>query len=272
MVQVHRRQLTIGEYAAATQLTAKALRLYDEQGLIKPRVVDSATGYRYYETDQVATGRLVRALRDMNLSLTQVAQVLASSRGSQPALLRQFLRDAELRLARERAAYRSALLMLHPKAATAELEVREFSTDQQLVAVFTFNTHRRNFAEQALLQLSAHSATLRSHRSGTDDQCAIALLEPLSDDDTQVELAIPVDPGANLINHTSRLVSPRGYAAVSAPLASCIDGFTPAIDALFDWFDRKGMHAIGHPEFVLRTGGDDLGGSIRWAFAVDENS
>jgi len=266
MTHAHRRQLTIGEYAAATQLTAKALRLYDEQGLIKPSLVDAANGYRYYHADQVATGRLVRTLRDMNLSLAQVAQVLAISRGSQPALLRDFLRDAEQRLARERTAYQAALLMLRSKAPSQELEVHEFSTEQQRVALFNFSANRRQFVEQAVLQISTHIATLQPHRSGGQGDCAISLIEPLTDDDAQVELAIPIDINAVSTNLTTRLLSPRRYASVPAPPGSFLDGFTSSIDALFDWFDRKGVHAVGHPEVVLHTHRRDLEGSVRWAF------
>ncbi len=41
-------RMTIGEFAREAGLTAKALRLYDEMGLIEPAEVDPATGYRYY--------------------------------------------------------------------------------------------------------------------------------------------------------------------------------------------------------------------------------
>src|SRR5262245_63472020 len=105
------RRLTIGEFGAATQLTAKALRLYDEQGLLRPDRTDPATGYRYYGAEQVPVGRLIRVLRDMNLSLSQVQQVLGAVPGLRQLLLRDFLQEAEQRLARERGAYQAALLM-----------------------------------------------------------------------------------------------------------------------------------------------------------------
>ena len=272
MTHARRRQLTIGEYAAATQLTAKALRLYDEQGLIKPSVVDSATGYRYYHADQVAKGRLVRALRDMSLSLAQVAQVLAMSPGSQPALLREFLRDAEHRLARERTAYQTALLMLRSRAPSQELAVAELSSEQQRVALFNFSTNRREFVEQALLQISTHVGRLQSDGYNVFDACAIALIEPLTDDDAQVELAIPIDINASSGNLTTRMISARHYATVPAPPSSFLEGIAPSIDALFDWFDRKGAQAVGCPEVVLRTGDKELEASVRWAFTADESS
>jgi PPM family protein phosphatase len=40
--------LTIGEFAEATRISPKALRLYAEQGLLMPTRVDGDSGYRYY--------------------------------------------------------------------------------------------------------------------------------------------------------------------------------------------------------------------------------
>jgi DNA-binding transcriptional MerR regulator len=267
----HQRHLTIGEYAAATQLTAKALRLYEEHGLITPSSVDRTTGYRYYQLEQVATGRLVRALREMNLSLAQIGQVLGASHGLQPALLRDFLRDAEQRLARERAAYQSALLMLRSKVAGTSAPVEEYEALQERVALFTLVTKRTSFIEHASQMLSTQVSVLRSHRTRTQSDCAFSLLEPLSDDEARIELAVPIDSDSNLSNVTTRLVSARRYASVAASPSALVDGFTSCIDALFDWFDRKGVEAVGFPEVVLRTGTDDLGVAVRWAFKADEN-
>ena len=40
--------MSIGDFARASGLTAKALRLYDETGLLEPAEVDEFTGYRWY--------------------------------------------------------------------------------------------------------------------------------------------------------------------------------------------------------------------------------
>jgi hypothetical protein len=40
--------LTIGVFAKASRLSPKALRLYDELGLLTPARVDPVTGYRRY--------------------------------------------------------------------------------------------------------------------------------------------------------------------------------------------------------------------------------
>ena len=42
--------LKIGEFSKMSQLTVKALRFYEKEGLLLPAAVDSLTGYRMYET------------------------------------------------------------------------------------------------------------------------------------------------------------------------------------------------------------------------------
>jgi DNA-binding transcriptional MerR regulator len=54
--------LTIGEFARLTQLTTKALRIYDESGLLCPARVDQTSGYRYYNLDHARVGRLIGSL------------------------------------------------------------------------------------------------------------------------------------------------------------------------------------------------------------------
>ena len=42
--------MTIGRFARVTGLTVKALRHYDEVGLLRPAAVDAETGYRSYSS------------------------------------------------------------------------------------------------------------------------------------------------------------------------------------------------------------------------------
>jgi PPM family protein phosphatase len=67
--------LTIGEFAQATGLTAKALRLYDDLGLLLPAEVDSHNGYRYYDLHQVEAARLVARLRAAGVPLARIAAI-----------------------------------------------------------------------------------------------------------------------------------------------------------------------------------------------------
>ncbi|MGC0418037.1 MerR family transcriptional regulator [Embleya sp. AB8] len=67
--------MTIGEFARASRLSPKALRLYDELGLLRPVRVDPTTGYRYYDPAQLERARLVAWLRRIGMPLAHIRDV-----------------------------------------------------------------------------------------------------------------------------------------------------------------------------------------------------
>lgn len=67
--------LTIGAFARASRLSPKALRLYDDLGLLPPARVDPVTGYRRYHPDQLERARLVAWLRRLGMPLDRIGVV-----------------------------------------------------------------------------------------------------------------------------------------------------------------------------------------------------
>ncbi|POX41599.1 hypothetical protein C3486_08680 [Streptomyces sp. Ru73] len=67
--------LTIGAFARASRLSPKALRLYDELGLLRPARVDPRSGYRFYARDQLERARLVAWLRRLGMPLARIRTV-----------------------------------------------------------------------------------------------------------------------------------------------------------------------------------------------------
>jgi DNA-binding transcriptional MerR regulator len=95
--------LTIGTFAARARLSAKALRLYDRLGLLSPAHVDEATGYRYYRAGQVERARLVAMLRQLDMPLARIAEVVAADDGPTAVdLLGTYWADVEARVAEQR--------------------------------------------------------------------------------------------------------------------------------------------------------------------------
>ena len=68
--------LKIGDFSKLSLVSVKALRYYDELGLLKPVQVDEFTGYRYYSTSQLTRLNRILALKDLGLALEQIAQLL----------------------------------------------------------------------------------------------------------------------------------------------------------------------------------------------------
>ncbi|MBU3867685.1 MerR family transcriptional regulator [Streptomyces sp. 4503] len=67
--------LTIGAFARASRLSPKALRLYDELGLLPPARVDPHSGYRHYDPAQLERARLVAWLRRLGMPLAEIRTV-----------------------------------------------------------------------------------------------------------------------------------------------------------------------------------------------------
>jgi DNA-binding transcriptional MerR regulator len=82
-------EISIGEFARRSRLSLKALRLYDERGVLVPSRVDQASGYRYYDAAQVDQARLVVMLRQLQLPLAAIRELLACD----PADARRELAD-----------------------------------------------------------------------------------------------------------------------------------------------------------------------------------
>ena len=59
---------------------SKALRLYDELGVLTPSRVDSESGYRYYDVAQLEDARLVAMLRQLEFPLAEIKELWRASR------------------------------------------------------------------------------------------------------------------------------------------------------------------------------------------------
>ncbi len=89
------KEISIGEFARRSRLSLKALRLYDELGVLVPSRVDQASGYRYYDTAQLDEARIVVMLRQLQLPLAAIKELLACDPPDAAARIAEHWRDAE---------------------------------------------------------------------------------------------------------------------------------------------------------------------------------
>jgi DNA-binding transcriptional MerR regulator len=92
--------LSIGRFGRLTGLSIGALRHYHELLLLEPARIDPATGYRSYARGQVDEARLIARLRELDLPLPEIREILVASREDRRRLL---------------AAHRSRLLALQAR-------------------------------------------------------------------------------------------------------------------------------------------------------------
>ncbi|MFB7557561.1 protein phosphatase 2C domain-containing protein [Streptomyces brevispora] len=87
--------LTIGTFAKASRLSPKALRLYDELGLLTPARVDPVTGYRLYAPEQLDQARLVAWLRRLGMPLARIQHICTLEADSAAQEIRAFWAQVE---------------------------------------------------------------------------------------------------------------------------------------------------------------------------------
>jgi DNA-binding transcriptional MerR regulator len=255
-----RRTLSIGEFAAATQLTPKALRLYDEQQLLRP-ITTSVTGYRLYGADQVSTGRTIRALRDMNLSLQQIAKLLNTEGLATELLLRTYLTEADQRYARERRAFQAALMLLRKGSHGSPVSIVERLVPERTVVVRSFQARQALFPSTFIAACDLARAELKAAGLQVLDHFACTLSEPLGDEDSTFELLVSV-AAADHMQTDTRIVPERRYGSVEL-VSLDTQIITGAIDALFDWFDQRGATVMDVP--LISSRGESSWEAL-WAF------
>lgn len=68
-------QIPIGTFSFMTRLSQKALRLYDQKGLLVPEAKDPFTGYRYYTISQMKKAMKIKTLLFLGFSLEESSKL-----------------------------------------------------------------------------------------------------------------------------------------------------------------------------------------------------
>ncbi len=68
----------IGDFSKISEVSIKTLRYYDDINLLKPSYQDFFTGYRYYEETQLNEITLIKNLKELGLTLTEIKKYIES--------------------------------------------------------------------------------------------------------------------------------------------------------------------------------------------------
>ena len=68
--------LTTGQIAELSNISKKALFLYEEMGLITPDYIDAETGYRYYSYAQCGKINVIKQMQSIGMSIADIREML----------------------------------------------------------------------------------------------------------------------------------------------------------------------------------------------------
>ncbi len=114
---VDRNLMPIGRFARSCRLSVKALRHYDELGLLEPAFVDPQSRYRYYGRHQARDALMIGMLRSLDLPMA----VIRSALGAEPGDLKAVIDGEAARIEAEVASRQRTLLSLRHLAQAGAL-------------------------------------------------------------------------------------------------------------------------------------------------------
>lgn len=240
--------LTIGEFAEATRISPKALRLYAEHGLLMPTRVDGDSGYRYYRAEQLQVARLIALLRAADMPLREI---------------RHFLVDPQPELLDE---YRELLRSEHGR----RLEVLDY-VKRVLEEAEMFDVEVKQVLAQRYVSKTAHvriDGLERFITGAIDDLVADGVDGPPfcvfhgrvnETDDGPVEVGVPRTGGEHEL--------PAGEVAFVAvgDESAAFPAILGAYDAIARWAHENGRDFAGSPrEVYLSRPGEPVRWEVAW--------
>ncbi len=233
-----------GEFQQRSRLSAKALRLYVEQGLLVPARVDPVNRYRWFSTEQLADARQVAVLRGLGMPLAGIRDLLALDAPARAAAVREWWAGREAEHLAQRHLQRYLVSIIQPPEETT-MDIRTTTTPAR-----TSLSERATVSPEQLPGFIADAgrrlAALVEHHGGWAGPLAAIYRSPVTTDtDGEVEVAAPVAgplPVGGFAPPTRVLHEPAREAAV-VRLTRAQLRFPQVLqpyDELYAWVQRHG--------------------------------
>lgn len=265
--------LSIGRFAEASRLSLKALRLYDHSGLLQPYHVDPHTGYRYYHLKQLERARLILLLRQINMPLTTIKDVLDAPKNTARSVLDAYWRDVEMDMQTNRKIVKYLYTILQEEEVMAyPIEVKDVPqmnviSIQRKVIIKDLENYIKHSIETLITYARARQAVI------TEEPMGIYHGAVNEESDGPVEICLPVDRVLTPTNEiTSKSIAPTkvAYTTITRD-QSQFPHILDAYDAVFNWVKQQRHKITGSPWEIYvgnpnSTGPDDPFIEIAWPF------
>jgi DNA-binding transcriptional MerR regulator len=226
----------IGRFSQATRLSPRALRLYDERGLLVPARVDADSGYRYYRLEQVATGRTIALLRAAGMALEEIRAFMADPSAERLEAYETALGDE---LARRRRVLAYLRWSLAPKEESMFDVQTRHAPEQRYVSRST-RTHVDGL--ERFIVGSIDELVGEVERTGSP---FVLYHGPVNEqEDGPVEVCVPTAEGDRVL--------PAGEVAVTGVPTSHrqFPEILEAYDAIWNWAKEQGRELDGPPREI----------------------
>jgi serine/threonine protein phosphatase PrpC len=239
--------MSSGDFARASGLSRKALRLYDELGLLRPAAVDAFTGYRNYAPSQLEQARLVAWLRRLAMPLEQIRAVAAMDPGEAAKELTAYWEQIEAETAARRELARFLIGYLSRRETLAPEDSPELTISYAVKSDIGLIRASNEDAAYAGTRLLAVADGMGGHVGG--EVASSTVIDSLR----ALDVAVPAGEVLNALDHAVRRASSslRELAAANPSLT----GMGTTLTALLWSGSSIGLVHIGDTRaYLVRDG------------------
>jgi DNA-binding transcriptional MerR regulator len=245
------RLLAIGAFSRKSRLSMKALRLYDEMGLLKPAAVDRSSGYRYYDESQVGVARLIALLRRLEMPLAQIAEAVQLEPIALIKSIGSYWQgvEADLRTKRELVRYLTAFLSERGEQMfdieTREVPEQQVATLERKVLV----AELPGFIDEAMGKVYD---VLGQEGVPTGVPFVIYHGEVNTDSDGPVEVCVPFEGGVKPVGQIRLRMEPAHQEVFTRITKSQVafPGILEAYVAVEQWASDRSLSPVGSPREI----------------------
>ncbi len=239
--------LKIGDFSRLGLVYVKALRYYDETGLLKPVNVDQFTGYRYYSASQLGRLNRILALKDLGLSLEEIGTMLQEDLSVEQisGILRLRQAEAQTRLHEMQAQIQRVevrLRQLEKEGVEPMYDVALKMIPAQRVAYFRRVAPSYAGVGELFGELFGYIGRLQVRPTGPT---ILIMHDPeFREQDVDIEVAIPVAAPVPTGTPLADRVLPETQAACVIHQGA-YDGVGTAYNAVMAWLEPNGYKIAG---------------------------
>jgi DNA-binding transcriptional MerR regulator len=256
---------TIGEFARHGRVSVRMLRHYDAIGLLEPVRVDAATGYRFYEARQLSELNRIVALKDLGLTLEQVASIMNQQVTSAELRGMLMLRRAELQEQIASDAARLAQVEVRLNAIESEageppaVVVKRIAGARVAELTGVAAGYEPQFITPVIQPLYHELPCLLCEAGVTVTGPGVAYYADSGDDAGTIDVHAALPVAGKLGDRQAFDVVDLSEMPAAATLIhhGSMDEVLPSIQALARWIDAHGYQSLGYPREVTLKFSDD---------------
>lgn len=243
-------RIPIGTFSRVTRLSQRALRLYDERGLLAPSGKDLCTGYRSYTFDQIGRGVVIGHLVSLGFGLAEVGALLDARDAGDAATIRRLFAARREAVGGERR--RLAAIDAALARGGAEPEIFAMSISEPIVkeipALRVISRRDRGTYSETISRMIGEVCGALAPRNGREP--AFRVTGPIMtiyhdneyrEQDADIEVALPVTGRVELENPVLELRTLPATRVISVIYTGPYQGVSSAHQAAFEAASALGL-------------------------------